>query len=140
MSPGLLRDRYVAEGRCTSCWCRKLDDGNRTCARCIARKQVYRDRRRAAEGLPPSGYRRAETAMLRELLLEHVGRVPAAAARLFARVREDFGTVGERRLWRVLRLHVERGAVRAIEPRYGRDGTRHGSAGYVRVFGRRAAA
>jgi hypothetical protein len=87
--------------------------------------------------------RRADTNLLRELVLEHIGRVPTPAARLFARVREDFGTVDgepvcERRLWRVLRWQLERGVIRVIEPRHGRGAVRCGSAGYVRVFGRPA--
>lgn len=61
-------------------------------------------------------------ALLRDLVLEHVGRRPVSARELFERVRADFGTCSERSLWRALAWQVERGAIVAV-------GTR---AGYVR--------
>lgn len=53
----------------------------------------------------------SDTSLLREIVLEHVGRRPVPAAELFERVRDDFGSCGTRRLWRALAWQVARGAI-----------------------------
>lgn len=65
-----------------------------------------------------------ETLGIRETLLSYVTARPRSAERIFALVREEWGEIGERRLWRTLDWLVEHGAVRRV-------GDRHHSDGYV---------
>lgn len=64
----------------------------------------------------------AETAMIREMLLEQVGRYPRMPATLFAALLADYGSCGHRRLWRALAWltaggHIERSAAGYRRPR-----------------------
>lgn len=68
----------------------------------------------------------AETLAIREALLASTGRYPKSAAQLFELVRDEWGTLTERRLWRALQKLVRDGLVRRV-------GERNHSDGYVRV-------
>lgn len=56
--------------------------------------------------------RAAAFAVLYDVMLDHVpSRVAMPAAEIFAAMRDDYGSVGERRLWRALRRLVDTGQV-----------------------------
>ena len=123
----------LARQICTSCGSRPPKTGLRTCQFCLDRKAAAY---KARGGKPPSEATwAADTRLLRELMREHTGRHLTRARELFARVRDDFGTVGERRLWRVLAWHCAHGSIMAVGAKYApaRRGTgRYDSEGYVR--------
>ena len=68
---------------------------------------------------------RAELPAIRDALRDATGRHPRPASALFDRVREDWGPIDERRMWRLLGELLERGEVVRV-------GRRHASEGYVR--------
>ncbi len=53
----------------------------------------------------------SETRALRESLLSYVTKRPRSAVRLFQLLTDEWGSVGERRLWRCLRWLIDQGAV-----------------------------
>lgn len=53
----------------------------------------------------------AETKALRESMLGYVTTRPRSAERIFSLLRDEWGDVNERRLWRTLRWLVSTGAV-----------------------------
>jgi hypothetical protein len=85
-------------------------------------QRLYRVRRRGVDDLPPLRYRpgihvqRAdEFAALADTMLTKIGsHTPRSPREIFAAVRADYGSVGERRLWRCLRRLVETGSIRRI--------------------------
>lgn len=84
-----------------------------SCRRCHKPGHNSRTCHRRYYPLPPRKpqvYRDPETAGLRQDLLGLIGRRPVPSGVLFARLRDGWGAVGERRLQRALRWLVERGA------------------------------
>jgi hypothetical protein len=59
--------------------------------------------------------RSAETFALRDMMLGYVTRYPQPAADLFAQVRDDYGSVGDRRLWRCLAWLLASGKITRID-------------------------
>jgi len=68
----------------------------------------------------------AETFAIRDSLLALAGRHPIPAAVLFERLRDEWGTLCERRLWRAINWLVAHGKLQRV-------GDRYHSEGYVRV-------
>jgi len=72
-------------------------------------------KRLAAEPPPLTPHElRAEAAALRADMLKHVTRRPRSAARLFDLVRQEWGELGERRLWRTLQWLMARGDITRV--------------------------
>jgi hypothetical protein len=64
----------------------------------------------------------AETHALRRSMLNYVTSHPRSAGRIFTLLRAEWGEVGERRLWRVLRWLLAQGAIVRVGCRYHSDG------------------
>lgn len=63
-----------------------------------------------------------ETIGIRESVLSYTTTRPRSAERIFGLVRQEWGEIGERRLWRILEWLIGRGAVRRIGDRYHGEG------------------
>jgi hypothetical protein len=59
---------------------------------------------------------RAETDAVRASVLQQIGRRPRRAAEIFVAVRDDYGSVGERRLWRAIEWLVANGKAARVGP------------------------
>lgn len=60
-------------------------------------------------------YRRySETHAIREALVAATGRYPRSAMTLFAAVTDEWGPIGERRLWRAIKWLVDAGRLRVV--------------------------
>lgn len=79
------------------------------------------------------GWNIDDTRAMREVLLDRIGRFPRPAVELFTAVRDDFGEVGLRRMWRALERLLKSGEVVRV-------GRKWQPEGYVRAAQQRRAA